>query len=77
MLLEKGGRVFVGRDTRPSGGSLVAAVSSGVKAVGGIATDLGVVTTPQLHYVGLLRFKPCILSNVLVFLYSFDIAYIE
>ncbi|KAJ3034167.1 Phosphoacetylglucosamine Mutase [Rhizophlyctis rosea] len=43
--------VVVGRDTRPSGEALVAAVKDGVAALGGKLTDFGIQTTPQLHYV--------------------------
>ena len=51
-ISECGGRVIVGRDTRISSPALAAAVLEGVAAVGGAAaTDIGVVTTPQLHYM--------------------------
>lgn len=43
--------VYVGRDTRPSSNRLCEAVVIGVTAVGGQVKDLGVITTPILHYV--------------------------
>jgi len=46
-----GGTVILGRDTRPSSPALAAACLAGVAAAGGVARDLGVVTTPQLHYL--------------------------
>ena len=46
-----GGKVIVGRDTRLSSPALSQACVRGVEAVGGSVVDLGVVTTPQLHYM--------------------------
>lgn len=46
-----GGKVIVGRDTRLSSPALSQACVRGVEAVGGTVVDLGVVTTPQLHYM--------------------------
>lgn len=43
--------VVVGRDTRPSGVPLVAALLDGVNAMEGQIQDFGVLTTPQLHYI--------------------------
>jgi len=43
--------VVVGRDTRVSSPSLSTACLAGVAAGGGVAQDIGVVTTPQLHYM--------------------------
>ena len=40
----------VGRDNRPSGGSLAAAVRAGIVSAGGIAVDVGVLPTPALYY---------------------------
>jgi phosphoacetylglucosamine mutase len=47
-----GGRpkVVLGRDTRPSGDGLAAACRAGVQAVGAQVLDVGVVTTPELHF---------------------------
>lgn len=47
-----GGRpkVVVGRDTRPSGEGLAAACRAGVQAAGAQVLDVGVVTTPELHF---------------------------
>jgi len=50
-ITECEGRVIVGRDTRPSSLALTTAVIDGIAAAGGVATDIGVVTTPQLHYM--------------------------
>ena len=45
-------QVIVGRDTRSSSLSLATAVLNGVAAAGcSHALDVGVVTTPQLHYM--------------------------
>ncbi|CAN4127774.1 unnamed protein product [Withania somnifera] len=44
--------VLLGRDTRPSGEALLDAAKQGITSiVGAIATDMGVVTTPQLHWM--------------------------
>ena len=43
--------MIVGRDTRLSSPALSQACVRGVEAVGGSVVDLGVVTTPQLHYM--------------------------
>ncbi|KAJ0243760.1 Phosphoacetylglucosamine mutase [Hirschfeldia incana] len=46
------GEVWLGRDTRPSGESLLRAAEIGVRSVlGSVAVDLGVLTTPQLHWL--------------------------
>lgn len=45
------GRVICGRDTRPSGVGLSAALSDACEAVGVEYTDFKRVTTPQLHYL--------------------------
>jgi len=45
------GTVVVGRDTRLSSPALSKAVVRGVEVVGGQVLDIGVVTTPQLHYI--------------------------
>uniref|UniRef100_A0A7S0WZQ3 Phosphoacetylglucosamine mutase n=1 Tax=Chlamydomonas leiostraca TaxID=1034604 RepID=A0A7S0WZQ3_9CHLO len=42
--------VFIGCDTRPSAGELVAAAKAGVEAMGLHVLDLGEVSTPQLHF---------------------------
>ncbi|KAK6146419.1 hypothetical protein DH2020_020288 [Rehmannia glutinosa] len=45
-------KVLLGRDTRPSGMSLVEAAKQGILSIiGASATDMGVVTTPQLHWM--------------------------
>ena len=43
--------VIVGRDTRVSSPSLASACLAGVSSLGGRSEDLGLVTTPQLHYM--------------------------
>ncbi|XP_003801353.1 phosphoacetylglucosamine mutase [Otolemur garnettii] len=43
--------VVIGRDTRPSSEKLSQSVRDGVAALGGQVHDLGLLTTPQLHYV--------------------------
>jgi len=43
-------KVFVGRDTRPSSPHLCKLLIDGVEALGGEVVDLGIVTTPQLHW---------------------------
>ena len=44
-------RVVYARDTRESGPRLAAALKAGLDAVQAEATDYGVLTTPQLHYI--------------------------
>lgn len=44
------GTVILGRDTRPSGAALAAACAAGVKAIGVQLLDIGIVTTPELHF---------------------------
>ncbi|KAL8053486.1 hypothetical protein ABFX02_05G075500 [Erythranthe guttata] len=45
-------RVLLGRDTRPSGASLVEAAKQGITCItGATAIDVGVLTTPQLHWM--------------------------
>jgi len=48
--LSKPARVVYGRDTRPSGPTLVSALRDGLTAIGAEPRDAGVVTTPILHY---------------------------
>ena len=43
--------MWVGVDTRPSAAELRAAAEAGIAAVGGMAVDCGVLTTPQLHWL--------------------------
>ncbi|KAF8061373.1 PGM3 [Scenedesmus sp. PABB004] len=44
------GQVIIGRDTRPSGERLAAAAAAGARAAGAAPLELGVVTTPELHF---------------------------
>lgn len=45
------GRVVYGRDTRPSGHSLVVALAAALNATSTEYTDYKILTTPQLHYL--------------------------
>ncbi|XP_027360690.1 phosphoacetylglucosamine mutase isoform X2 [Abrus precatorius] len=50
--------VLLGRDTRPSGDALLEAARQGVTSiVGAVATDMGILTTPQLHWMVRARNK--------------------
>ncbi|GMQ08980.1 hypothetical protein CsSME_00052492 [Camellia sinensis var. sinensis] len=50
--------ILLGRDTRPSGKSLLEAAKQGIiSIVGAIAVDMGVLTTPQLHWMVRARNK--------------------
>ena len=49
--LEAPAKVVYGRDTRPSGHKLVAALTDSLEATGTAHTDYKIVTTPQLHYL--------------------------
>ncbi|CAG8521097.1 20255_t:CDS:10 [Dentiscutata erythropus] len=42
--------VVYARDTRPSGPKLIAALEDGIKAISAVGENLGIKTTPQLHY---------------------------
>jgi len=46
-----GGTILIGRDTRPSGAGLSAALAAGANAAGAHAIDLGVIPTPGLAAV--------------------------
>ncbi|XP_020699016.1 phosphoacetylglucosamine mutase isoform X1 [Dendrobium catenatum] len=44
--------ILLGRDTRPTGESLLEAAKQGIKCIiGSVALDMGIVTTPQLHWM--------------------------
>ncbi|XP_010420545.1 PREDICTED: phosphoacetylglucosamine mutase-like [Camelina sativa] len=48
----KAAEVWLGRDSRPSGESLLRAAEIGVDSVlGSVSVDIGVLTTPQLHWM--------------------------
>ncbi|CAK7356207.1 unnamed protein product [Dovyalis caffra] len=50
--------ILLGRDTRPSGESLLEAAKQGVcSIVGATASDMGILTTPQLHWMVRARNK--------------------
>ncbi|XP_028077555.1 phosphoacetylglucosamine mutase isoform X1 [Camellia sinensis] len=50
--------ILLGRDTRPSGESLLDAAKQGIiSIVGAVAVDMGVLTTPQLHWMVRARNK--------------------
>ncbi|KAL1202630.1 Phosphoacetylglucosamine mutase [Cardamine amara subsp. amara] len=49
---EKSAEVWLGRDTRPSGESLLRAAEIVVGSIlGSVAIDIGILTTPQLHWM--------------------------
>nr|XP_010911230.1 phosphoacetylglucosamine mutase [Elaeis guineensis] len=44
--------ILLGRDTRPSGEALLEAAKQGINAIiGAVAIDMGILTTPQLHWM--------------------------
>ncbi|KAF9598859.1 hypothetical protein IFM89_031979 [Coptis chinensis] len=44
--------IYLGRDTRPSGEVLLEAAKQGISSVvGAVAIDMGILTTPQLHWM--------------------------
>ncbi|CAJ2677306.1 phosphoacetylglucosamine mutase-like isoform X1 [Trifolium pratense] len=50
--------ILLGRDTRPSGEALLEAARQGVTSiVGAVASDMGILTTPQLHWMVRARNK--------------------
>ncbi|XP_052210262.1 phosphoacetylglucosamine mutase [Diospyros lotus] len=50
--------VLLGRDTRPSGEALLEAAKQGIGSItGAVAVDMGVLTTPQLHWMVRARNK--------------------
>ncbi|OIV92808.1 hypothetical protein TanjilG_00942 [Lupinus angustifolius] len=50
--------VLLGRDTRPSGDDLLEAARQGVTSIiGAVALDMGILTTPQLHWMVRARNK--------------------
>ncbi|XVF78805.1 hypothetical protein PTKIN_Ptkin14bG0166400 [Pterospermum kingtungense] len=52
------GEILLGRDTRPSGEFLLEAAKQGISSIfGAIALDLGILTTPQLHWMVRARNK--------------------
>ncbi|KAK9060467.1 hypothetical protein SSX86_021171 [Deinandra increscens subsp. villosa] len=54
----KGAAILLGRDTRPSGESLVEAAKQGIcSVIGAVVYDIGIVTTPQLHWIVRARNK--------------------
>ncbi|KAM1584264.1 hypothetical protein ACFX1Z_037263 [Malus domestica] len=57
--------ILVARDTRPSGGSLVEAAKQGISSIlGAVAHDLGILTTPQLHWMVRARNKGLKVSDI-------------
>ncbi|KAJ0051368.1 hypothetical protein Pint_01157 [Pistacia integerrima] len=50
--------ILLGRDTRPSGESLLEVAKQGISSVSGaVAHDMGILTTPQLHWMVRARNK--------------------
>lgn len=48
----KSAEILLGRDTRPSGQTLCEAAKQGISAIiGAVANDMGILTTPQLHWM--------------------------
>jgi phosphomannomutase len=43
-----GGKIVVGRDTRPTGAALAGAAARGIRAAGGIPVDIGIAPTPTV-----------------------------
>ncbi|KAM1024335.1 hypothetical protein ACFX13_038355 [Malus domestica] len=57
--------ILVARDTRPSGESLVEAAKQGISSIlGAVAHDLGILTTPQLHWIVRARNKGLKVSDI-------------
>ncbi|XP_010540770.1 PREDICTED: phosphoacetylglucosamine mutase [Tarenaya hassleriana] len=55
---EKFAEVWLGRDTRPSGDLLLQAAKEGVASItGSVMFDMGILTTPQLHWMVRARNK--------------------
>lgn len=51
QIHERPAKVVFGRDTRPSGVALVKAMTAALDVLQVEYTDLGILTTPQLHYI--------------------------
>lgn len=51
VTTEGGGTILIAHDTRPSGPELVAAAAAGAECLGVEAKLLGLLTTPQLHWM--------------------------
>ncbi|XP_077244774.1 phosphoacetylglucosamine mutase-like [Tasmannia lanceolata] len=50
--------ILLGRDTRPSGEGLLEAAKQGINAIiGAVSIDMGILTTPQLHWMVRCRNK--------------------
>ncbi|XP_077247400.1 phosphoacetylglucosamine mutase-like [Tasmannia lanceolata] len=50
--------ILLGRDTRPSGGGLLEAAKQGINTIlGAVSVDMGILTTPQLHWMVRCRNK--------------------
>ncbi|KAI1175101.1 phosphoglucomutase/phosphomannomutase domain-containing protein [Nemania sp. FL0916] len=49
--LASSGKVIAGRDTRPSGSTLIAALADSLAATNTAYVDYKILTTPQLHYL--------------------------
>ncbi|XP_068304986.1 phosphoacetylglucosamine mutase [Pyrus communis] len=57
--------ILVARDTRPSGESLVEAAKQGISSIlGAVSHDLGILTTPQLHWMVRARNKGLKVSDI-------------
>jgi len=49
--MSKPGNVMIGMDTRPSSQSLAQAATDGIEALGGTCKNMGLLSTPQLHFM--------------------------
>ncbi|WOL19710.1 phosphoacetylglucosamine mutase isoform X2 [Canna indica] len=55
---EQSAEVLLGRDTRPSGETLLKAAKHGINAIiGAVAVDMDILTTPQLHWMVRIKNK--------------------
>ncbi|KAF5729674.1 putative phosphoglucomutase [Tripterygium wilfordii] len=55
---QQSAEILLGRDTRPSGGSLLEAAKQGISSIiGAVFYDMGIVTSPQLHWMVRARNK--------------------
>ncbi|GJJ09538.1 hypothetical protein Clacol_003761 [Clathrus columnatus] len=60
--ISKTANVIIARDTRPSGPGLVAALEDGLRAMGAVARNEGVKTTPILHYLAGKKAPPLVVD---------------
>lgn len=65
LRTEDAASVVIARDTRTSSPALSELLATGVRDAGGVVIDLGVATTPQLHFAvrSRCRAEPCEISD--------------